>query len=141
MNKKKELYKKLFTIVTPIAFQYLMASLVSASDAFMLGFLDQDALSASSLAGQTAFVYSLFYGGNVLAAQYWGKKDYRTVEKTLAITMRYSLLVGAVFSLSALLVPKGIMHIFTSDEKIISAGAVYLRTASLSYILTAQYRD
>ena len=51
MNKKKELYKKLFTIVTPIAFQYLMASLVSASDAFMLGFLDQDALSASSLAG------------------------------------------------------------------------------------------
>ena len=141
MNKKKELYKKLFTIVTPIAFQYLMASLVSASDAFMLGFLDQDALSASSLAGQTAFVYSLFYGAfvfgcNVLAAQYWGKKDYRTVEKTLAITMRYSLLVGAVFSLSALLVPKGIMHIFTSDEKIISAGAVYLRTASLSYILT-----
>ena len=78
MNKKKELYKKLFTIVTPIAFQYLMASLVSASDAFMLGFLDQDALSASSLAGQTAFVYSLFYGAfvfgcNVLAAQYWGK--------------------------------------------------------------------
>ena len=128
MNEKKELYKKLFTIVTPIAFQYLMASLVSASDAFMLGFLDQDALSASSLAGQTAFVYSLFYGAfvfgcNVLAAQYWGKKDYRTVEKTLAITMRYSLLVGAVFSLSALLVPEGIMRIFTSDEKIISTGS------------------
>lgn len=141
MNEKKELYKKLFTIVTPIAFQYLMASLVSASDAFMLGFLDQDALSASSLAGQTAFVYSLFYGAfvfgcNVLAAQYWGKKDHRTVEKTLAITMRYSLLVGAIFSLSALLVPEEIMHIFTSDEKIISAGAVYLRTVSLSYILT-----
>ena len=131
MNKKKELYKKLFTIVTPIAFQYLMASLVSASDAFMLGFLDQDALSASSLAGQTAFVYSLFYGAfvfgcNVLAAQYWGKKDYRTVEKTLAITMRYSLLVGAVFSLSALLVPEGIMHIFTSDE-LLSNGKISIR--------------
>lgn len=59
MNRK--LYKELFTIVTPIAFQYLMSSLVSASDAFMLGFLDQDSLSASSLAGQIAFVYSLFF--------------------------------------------------------------------------------
>ena len=141
MNQKKELYKKLFTIVTPIAFQYLMASLVSASDAFMLGFLDQDSLSASSLAGQIAFVYSLFYGAfvfgcNVLASQYWGKKDYLTVEKTLAISMRYSLFIGGIFSLAALIVPEGIMHIFTSDEKLISAGAVYLRAASLSYILT-----
>ena len=75
--KDKELYKKLFTIVAPIAFQYLMMSLVSASDAFMLGFLDQDPLSASSLASQIGFVYSLFVnafmsGCNVLAAQYWG---------------------------------------------------------------------
>ena len=62
MNDKKTLYKSLFTIVTPIAFQYLMSSFVTASDAFMLGFLDQDSLSASSLAGQIAFVYILFFG-------------------------------------------------------------------------------
>ena len=74
MKNKKDLYKVLFSVVTPIAFQYLMSSLVSASDAFMLAFLTQDALSASSLAGQVAFVFSLFYGAfvfgcNVMAAQ------------------------------------------------------------------------
>ena len=84
-------------------FQYLMASFVSASDAFMLGFLDQDSLAASSPATQIPFVYSLFYGAfvfgfNVLAAQYWGKGDKKSVEEILTIAMRYALLVGILFS-------------------------------------------
>lgn len=104
MTYNKTINKRLLHIVAPIALQYLMASLVTACDAFMLGFLDQDSLSASSLAGQIAFVFSLFYGVfvfglTVLAAQYWGKGDKRTAEEVLAITMRYSLLVGLIFTL------------------------------------------
>lgn len=75
MAYDKVIYKQLLHIVAPIALQNLMSSLVTASDAIMLGFLDQDSLSASSLAGQVAFVFSLFYGAfvfglTVLAAQY-----------------------------------------------------------------------
>ena len=138
--KDKGLYKKLFTIVAPIAFQYFMSSLVSASDAVMLGFLDQDSLSASSLAGQIAFVYSLFFmafisGCNVLAAQYWGKKDSRTVEEVLALTMRYSLIVGALFTLAAFIIPEYIMQIFTNKPGLIRLGGIYLRVVALSYVL------
>ena len=137
----RSLYKKLFSIVTPIAFQYLMSSLVSASDAFMLGFLDQDSLSASSLAGQIAFVFSLFYGAftfglTVLAAQYWGKGDKKTTEEVLAITMRYILLVGIVFTAAAAVFPQQLMRLFTSDPSLISAGGDYLRVVSASYLLT-----
>lgn len=137
----KTIYKKLSGIVAPIAFQYLMASLVTASDAFMLGFLNQDSLSASSLAGQIAFVFSLFFGAfvfglTVLAAQYWGKGDNKTTEEVLAITMRYSLLVGLVFTLGTAFFPKQIMLIFTSDSTLISKGVDYLRMVSLSYLLT-----
>lgn len=140
-KQKKELYRDLFVIVLPIAFQNLMTSLVSASDAFMLGFLDQDALSASSLATQVAFVHSLFcnafvYGCNVLAAQYWGKKDFRTVEQVLAVTMRYSLLIGLLFTLLTGFMPVHIMKIFSAEENIILEGAKYLRVVSLSYLLT-----
>ncbi len=141
MHPDKKLYKKLFGIVAPIAFQYLMASLVSASDAFMLGFLDQDSLAASSLAGQTAFVFSLFFGAfvfglTVLAAQYWGKGDKATAGEVLAVTMRDSLIVSTVFTLAAALFPEALMRLFTSDSKLISAGAEYLRMVSLSYLLT-----
>lgn len=140
MAYDRVIYKKLAHIVAPIAFQYLMSSLVTASDAFMLGFLDQDSLSASSLAGQIAFVFSLFYGAfvfglTVLAAQYWGKGDKRAAEEVLAITMRYSLLVGLIFTIAAAIFPEQIMHIFTSDSKLITAGGTYLRTVSLSYLL------
>ena len=137
----KKLYKKLFSIVAPIAFQYLTASLVTASDAFMLGFLDQDSLSASSLAGQVPFVFSLFFGSfvfglTVLAAQYWGKGDKRSVGEILAITMRYCLLVGAVFTLACLICPRLIMHIFTSDDALITEGAKYLRMVSPQFLLS-----
>lgn len=138
MAYDKAIYKKLSHIVAPIAFQYLMASLVTASDAFMLGFLDQDSLSASSLAGQIAFVFSLFYGAfvfglTVLAAQYWGKGDKETAGEVLAITMRYSLIVGLIFTLGTSIFPEQIMHFFTADHDLITAGGAYLRTVSLSY--------
>ena len=141
MAYDKKIYKQLAGIVAPIALQYLMSSLVTASDAFMLGFLDQDSLSASSLAGQIAFVFSLFYGAfvfglTVLAAQYWGKGDKDTAGEVLSITMRYSLLVGLLFTLGTAVFPKQIMHFFTADTKLITAGGAYLRTVSLSYLLT-----
>lgn len=142
MAYDKSLYKKLSVIVAPIAFQYLMSSLVTASDAFMLGFLDQNSLSASSLAGQVSFVFSLFYGAfvfglTVLAAQYWGKGDKKTAEEVLAVTMRYSLIVGLIFTLTTAFVPHLIMRIFTPDPVLIEGGAAYLRVVSLSFVITA----
>ena len=69
----------------PISLQQLMMALVNASDAFMLGFVNQDALSAVSLAGQVQFVYSLFLfaitaGVSIFAAQYWGIQNKKAVE-------------------------------------------------------------
>lgn len=139
--KSKDDYSKLLRIVGPISFQYLMTSLVSASDAFMLGFLDQTSLSAVSLATQVAFVYSLFFGAfvfgfNVMGAQYYGKKDIGSVERIITITLRYTLFVGLIFSLDTLIFPGKIMYVFTSDPKLISEGAIYLRAVSASYLLT-----
>ena len=79
-SEKRIFYRKLWGLVFPIAIQNLMTALVSASDAFMLGFVSQTSLSAVSLATQIQFVHNLFYylpftiGATTLAAQYWGKK-------------------------------------------------------------------
>lgn len=48
----KDLSEKLVKLVVPIAIQQFMLALVSATDAMMLGFVDQASLSAVSLAGQ-----------------------------------------------------------------------------------------
>ena len=134
-------YTRLLKLVGPVSFQYLMTSLVSASDAFMLGFLDQTSMSAVSLATQVAFVYSLFFGAfvfgfNVMGAQYWGKKDEASVKSVIAITLRYTLIVGIIFSLVTLIIPESVMLIFTSDTELIELGARYLRVVSASFFLT-----
>lgn len=133
-------YKKLIPLALPMAFQQLMQSLVSASDAVMMGLIDQSSLSAVSLATQIAFVVSLFIfgltgGGSILAAQYWGKGSREDVEQVFAVMLKPMALVGAAFSLAALTVPQLLMRIFTPDPELIRLGSGYLRVVSLSYFL------
>lgn len=137
--KKESFGRKLFALVLPMALQNLFSALVSASDALMLGFLDQPSLSAVSLAGQVSFVMSLFHmafiiGATVLAAQYWGKGDTDAVEQVEGIALRVSMLVSTVFFLLALLVPQGLMRLFTQETELIELGAPYLRIVSWSYL-------
>ena len=137
----KKFWKQLLPLMLPLAFQNMMQSLVSASDAVMMGFIDQASLSAVSLATQIAFVVSLFVfgltsAGSVLAAQYWGKDGRLEVEQVFAIMTRPLVLVGSLFTLSALLVPQLLMRIFTADPELIRLGSDYLRAVSLSYFLT-----
>jgi len=142
VGDKKGFYKKLFAMVIPLAFQNFMSAAVSASDAIMLGFLEQDALSAVSLAGQITFVFNLFMmiltiGTTMLAAQYWGKGDRSTVEKILAFAMKLSAGVGVIFFCATLFVPQLLMRIFTNDPILITMGVEYLRVVGLSYLFTS----
>lgn len=134
-------YKKLFSLVLPIAFQQFMLAAVSASDALMLGVISQDDLSAVSLAGQITFVFNLFMGGltmgtSILAAQYYGKGDQKSIEKIFGYVIRVSFLISAVFFLASLFAPSLLMRIFTPEAGLISRGVEYLRIVSASYLFT-----
>lgn len=128
--------------VLPIAVQNLLAALVSVSDVLMLGMLNQNVLSAVSLATQVQFILNLFFsaltvGTTILSAQYWGRGDNTSIEKVLIVALHMSCLVALLFFLCAQIVPGMLMHIFTSDEKLVTIGIEYLRIASWSYLLMA----
>lgn len=137
---RKEFHSKLLNLVIPMTLQQIMVSLVSLTDAVMLGFLSQDALSAVSLAGQIQFVFSLFIysvtgGVSILAAQYWGIKDTAAVEKILGIGLKVLVLCSLPFTLLTLICPELLMKCFASDPVLIEQGSEYLRIVSLSYLL------
>ena len=141
-SRKTAFYQKLLLIVIPIAFQQFMLAAVNASDALMLGFVNQDSLSAVSLAGQVAFIFNLFMGGlatgtSVMSAQYYGKGDMDTIEKVFAYVLKIALSVSVVFFVFSLFAPSVIMRFFTSDIKLIRGGAVYLRIVAASFVFTA----
>lgn len=142
IKEKKEFRNRLVRLVIPIAMQQLMLSLVNVSDAVMLGFLNQDSLSAVSLAGQIQFVYNLFVtavtgGISILAAQYWGINDKKSVEKILGIGLKLMVLISIPFTLAALFIPELLMKLFASDPSLIAKGADYLQVVAISYLLLA----
>lgn len=139
MRKNDPFNGKLFALVLPIAAQNLLSALVSASDALMLGLLDQSSMAAVSLAAQVQFVLSLFFaaltiGSGVLAAQYWGKGDRDAVESVLMTALRASVLVAAGFFLAANFCPALLMRLLTNEPELITLGVPYLRAASWSYL-------
>lgn len=141
MTKDKEFGKKLRALMIPIALQNLMLAAVSAGDSAMLGFVDETAMSAVSLAGniqfiENLFLYSVIVGGTIMTAQYWGKDDKHTVERVFGLMLRYAFAISVFFCGISLICPRFLMSLFTSDATLIAHGADYIRIAALSYLLT-----
>lgn len=137
----KEFYKKLWKLCLPIAFQSLMLALVAAADAFMLGNVEQNSMSAVSLATQVQFVQNMIIcavtgAASILGAQYWGKKDKKTLKEVFGMSIRVCFMVSALFFVACIFFPRYLMLIFTDEEVLISIGIGYLKIAGWSYILT-----
>ena len=138
-QEKQNFYKTVIALVIPMALQNLINVGVQAADVVMLGRLDEAAISSASLAGQVYFIMTLLFfgltsGAAVLTAQYWGKGDTTTIEKVLALAIRWAVIIAIVFTLGVLLFPVQIMHLFSNEEDVILAGAQYLRIVGLAYI-------
>lgn len=141
-EKKTGFYKALFVLAFPLLLQNLMNSAVSAADTLMLGFVGQSQLAASSLAGNLQFLVNMFIygigsGSSVLIAQYWGRKDCDTIERTIGIALRFTLVIGLLFSCAAIFFPGNVMRIYTTDEELIAYGIQYLRIVGFGYFLNS----
>ena len=138
----KTFYKQVFMLVIPMAIQNLINVGVTAADVMMLGRVGEDVLSGSSLAGQIQFVMTLFLfgitsGATVMTAQYWGKRDTRSIEKIMGIGMLAAVSAGLIFTIASQLFPEQLLSIYTNDANVIAEGVKYLRVVSLSYVLMA----
>lgn len=137
----RDFINRLVKVTLPIAFQYLMLASVAASDAIMLGNVEQNAMSAVSLATQIQFVQNMFVSsiasaGAILGAQYWGKKDASSVRKIFALLLRCNVLISVLFFIGCVFFPRELMLVFTNEESLIAIGIHYLRIAGWSYLLT-----
>jgi putative MATE family efflux protein len=134
--------RELMTLVIPIALQNLISATVISADIVMLGMISQSAMSAVSLAGQITFALTLFYmglatGAGILTAQYWGKKDVRTIQRVLSISCIFSLCISIIFFAFSILNPEMLMRFFTNDDELIRYGARFLQMSSYSYLAMA----
>lgn len=138
--KDKKYTSGLFKLALPFCFQSLMTASVAASDALMLGSVEQNSMSAVSLATQIQFVQNLILSGvitaeSILGAQYWGKKDKKRMDDIFALSIKLSIFISLIFFVGCLLFPRQLMSLYTNQESLINIGAQYLSVASFSYLL------
>ena len=142
MLDKTSFRKTVLAFLLPMAIQNLINVAISSTDVIMLGRYSEVTLSASSLASQIQFILILLLfgigsGATVLTAQYWGKKDIKSIEKVMAISIKVAFTLSLFFFVFAFFFSKNAMRLFTNDESTILEGIKYLKIVSFSYLTTS----
>lgn len=149
-SKDKEFYKRTFTIALPIAAQSLISIGVNMLDTMMLGNLgnsNSSALKAASQANSFITIYHILcmglgMGASVLVSRYWGiiksngteKEDAnRSLKQTIALMLRFTLGLAALFALVTALFPEFIMGTYSTNPELIQQGSIYFRWSVATY--------
>ena len=137
LNRK--LSHDLTALMLPVVLQNLLSAIVNSADVFMLSSVSQSALSASSLAAQITYLFSLFHwsattGTTIKASQYYGKRDTSVIRQIQGLGINLMLIVAAAFCAACMLIPQALMRIFTNDPALIALGSDFLRVLCISYL-------
>ncbi len=133
-------YRNTAVIAIPIALQSLITIGVNLIDNVMLGSLGEIPLSASALAVQYIGFYNiccmgLGMGASVLVSRFWGMKDIPSLRKTITLMLRFTILIGMIFTLTAAIIPSGIMHMYSDEGEVVKQGVLYLRWSIPCFLL------
>ncbi|AOR25012.1 MATE family efflux transporter [Clostridium taeniosporum] len=138
----KEFFSSMFKISTPIVIQTLVSSSLNVVDTLMIGQLGSTAIASVGLANQVFFLLSLLLNGisggaAIFTSQFFGKKDTKNIKIVFGFCLDICLLVGVLFSILAILIPKTILKFYSQDLSVINFGSEYLRIMGFSYIVTS----
>lgn len=136
--REKRFYQTFFPLLAVIALQQVATLTVNLVDNLMLGSYSELALSGATLVNQIQYTLQQLVGGIgigivVLASQYWGRKDTDAIKKIVSLGIKFSFLTGLIFFLLTMLLPSGMLRIFTNDETVIAEGVRYLRIMCWTY--------
>lgn len=139
MVKDKSFYIILAKIAVPLALQNLITFGIGLMDNFMVGSLGDRALSGVFLSNQIQWILQMLNAGLsaalvVLAAQYLGKKDPLKAKVVINIAIKSAFGVGLAFMVLALLIPRQILGLFTSEQAVIDEGLKYIGIVCFSYV-------
>lgn len=136
----RRFFHKVFTILIPVVLQSLINQGVNMMDTIMVGRLGEAAISASSLANQYYSIFSILCmgisaAGMVLASQYFGAGDMKTVNRVFDLVMQIVTVVAILFSVLTFVLPAGIMRLYTNEADVIALGVDYLRITAFVFLL------
>ncbi len=139
ITRDRSFYKSLFSLALPIVLQNFISFAVNFADNLMVGRLGDTAVSAVYMGNQFQTVLQMSVFGIdaamlIIAAQYWGIEDTKSVRRIAAMGIRWSVLVGAVIAAVVLLFPRFLLGLLTNDASVVEEGVKYVIFVALSYV-------
>ena len=136
----REYIQRLLTVAVPLILQQLITYSVNLLDTMMIGSFGDAPLAAVNLVNQFYLVFSMLVfgavsGGNVLNAQFWGRKDIRNVHRVMGLQLIFGFFVGITFVVISQTIPEQILRIYSDDPEVIHNGAVYLRVITAVFMI------
>ncbi|GIO86849.1 MATE family efflux transporter [Paenibacillus faecis] len=138
---KKDFYKNVYKIALPVTLQSLIMSLLTLTDQLMVGQLGDVAIASVGMATKIYGVISVVLAGlaagvSIYAAQFWGKQDRKSISQLLGIGLIAGFALSFLFTLLVFFEPRLCLGLFTTDERILGEGYIFLQIISLSYVPT-----
>jgi putative MATE family efflux protein len=137
--KQETFYRKLLRVALPISLQSLIASSLSLVDNLMVGNLGETELAAVGLSTQIHLIFWMilfgFNGGTTTyMAQFWGKRDLKSIRRVTGISITVSFSVGVVFFLVCAFFPRAVLSIFTDIPEVLDLGMDFVRYSAVIFL-------
>ena len=144
---KKEYLKEILQIGLPITLQSILQSSYNLVDQIMVGTLGTVSIAGSGLVGKFSSLAAFTLASvasvtSILVAQYHGSKDKEGISRSFFSCLYMALAVMAVFIAACLLIPDGILAIYTTDMEMIAEAIPYFIVVAVSFLpmtLTMQF--
>ncbi|GHU13529.1 MATE family efflux transporter [Spirochaetia bacterium] len=140
--KSTPFYRTLIRLALPISFQNLVSFTVNFADNLMVGRLGDLAISGVFIGNQIHALLQFIAGGIgaalvILATQYWGKRDTKSIRAISSICLWAGVAAGVVFTLVSSVFTASLAGFVSSRQDVVESAIPYLRIVGLSFIFFA----
>ena len=138
-NIKETSFSNIVKIAIPIALQQLLTAGLQVVDTAFIVSLGDVPTTAVGASGKFFFLVNIIMFGfcsgmMVLASQYWGINDRKSIKNAFGLGLSNLLVVGFVTSLLCFIFPNAVISLFTDDVYVRELGAAYIKIAGLSFL-------
>jgi len=132
-------FSNVIKIAIPIALQQLLTASLHLVDTGFIVSLGDAPTTAVGVAGRFFFLIHILMFGfcsgmMVLASQYWGINDRKSIKQAFGLGLSNLIIVGLLSASLCFLFPKAVISLFTNDIYVRAIGASYIKIAGLSFI-------
>ncbi|WP_147384502.1 MATE family efflux transporter [Paenibacillus sp. 1011MAR3C5] len=142
MKLEDNFYRKLAQLAFPLTLQFIFTSSFVLIDTLMVSGLGEKEVAALGIAGQfdmmlVIILAGILSGPSIFMMQYYGQRDYKTINGLAGLCLYAGLGIGTFFFLAVTLSSPYLFMPFSRDSELLKLTSSFVAIVSYGYIASA----